>query len=141
MTSVKNGIKAYWAHGKMFGYSVKMNLGATDAPRVDVFVVPGKTKGDVGGLGGSFGRGQGGQMQVQTGYGSEALEVISAHEFGHVMGLDHASDPRNLMNKNYDSDAPNTNVTKQQFEQAISNCRVDSTKTKQDAKQNGDSSQ
>lgn len=113
-TRVRKGIERHWGKN-MHGYSILLNLDAADAPVVEVFSAKG-----TGGVGGSMGRGQGGQMLVRTGGGSTTVQAVAGHEFGHVLALGHHEDKNNLMHWKY---LGGHRITKEQLEEAIKKCR------------------
>jgi hypothetical protein len=108
----------------MHGYNISMDMQNEDAPTIHVSFAP-----ISGGRGQSEGRNRGGEMLVgtllgktSTGQYAQNVRGVAAHEFGHVLQLDHATNPNNVMSALY---AGGTYVTKAQLEEAIEKCRTD----------------
>lgn len=117
VTRVTQGIQQIWG-GRHEGMNVTVRLNVADAPLVEVFATTNRR-----GQGGSRGYLGGGQMSVPISHGAAVTRAAAAHEFGHVMGLDHNASHGNLMNTSIDAGSPlNRSVTRAQLQQAIKKC-------------------
>jgi hypothetical protein len=124
-TAVRQGIERYW--GRRFGrYRVSVETSAAAAPVTNVVITGSVSEDrDLRGVGGSRGWMRGGLIRMAVG-GSDRTSNLAAHEFGHVMGLDHDRIDGNLMSETAGSSAHRGNV-----EEAIRRCGPDADPSRQ----------
>jgi hypothetical protein len=93
-------------------------LNDASAPTIEVNI-QGRGIGDqISGSGGSYGRGAGGVINMQTSNSRSATGRLAAHEFGHTLGnLPHAGNDRLLM-----APRPGQGITRDQVNRVIQEC-------------------
>jgi len=120
-TLVREGIQEYWG-GRVAGHNVTIKLDVPGAPVVTLEIQKGPiatSDGTRDGGGGSAGRGGRGLIRLRSGMNAHDSRYFGAHEFGHVMEIDHTEDKDDLM---YPNPTGGVRVSATSFQQALARC-------------------